>query len=64
VRLTEFHQLVRDEFGQMRGDALLVDHVLLGLGGKTAAEAIEEGREPREVWRELCAEFDVPPQRR
>ncbi len=48
----------------MRGDALLVDHVLLGLGGKTAAEAIEEGREPREVWRELCAEFDVPPQRR
>ncbi|KAF0959862.1 hypothetical protein MLGJGCBP_06997 [Rhodococcus sp. T7] len=48
----------------MRGDALLVDHVLLSLGGKTAAEAIEDGREPREVWRELCAEFDVPPQRR
>jgi hypothetical protein len=64
VRLTEFHQLVREEFGQMRGDALLVDHVLLSLGGKTAAEAIEDGREPREVWRELCVEFDVPPQRR
>lgn len=64
MRLTEFHQLVRDEFGQMRGDALLVDHVLLGLGGKTAAEAIEDGQEPREVWRELCIEFDVPPQRR
>ncbi len=48
----------------MRGDALLIDHVLLNLGGKTAAQAIEDGREPREVWRELCIEFDVPPLRR
>lgn len=64
VRLTEFHELVRDEFGQARGDSLLVDHVLPSLGGKSAAEAIEAGQEPREVWRELCAEFDVPPQRR
>ncbi|MFZ2177582.1 MAG: DUF3046 domain-containing protein [Rhodococcus sp. (in: high G+C Gram-positive bacteria)] len=63
MRLTEFHELVREEFGQVRGDALLVDHVLPGLGSKTAAEAIEEGREPREVWRELCKEFDVPPER-
>lgn len=64
VRLTEFHELVREEFGQLRGDSLLVDHVLLSLGGKTAAEAIEAGQEPREVWREMCAEFDVPPSRR
>jgi len=56
--------MVRDEFGQMHGDALLRDHVLLELGGCTAAEAIEAGREPREVWKALCEEFDVPPVRR
>ncbi|MEE2031072.1 DUF3046 domain-containing protein [Rhodococcus chondri] len=64
MRLTEFHELVRNEFGQMRGDALLHDHVLLDLDGRTAAQAIEAGQEPREVWRALCVEFDVPPVRR
>lgn len=64
VRLTEFHDLVREEFGQVRGDSLLVDHVILSLGAKTAADAIEDGIDPRVVWRALCDEFDVPPQRR
>lgn len=60
MRLTEFHELIRDEFGQVRGDSMLVDHVLTGFGGRTAAEAIEVGEEPREVWRALCRDFDVP----
>jgi hypothetical protein len=34
--------------------------VLTGLGGRTAARAIEDGIDPREVWRALCADFDVP----
>ena len=62
--MTEFHELVRTEFGQLHGDALLRDHVILSLGGMTAAEAVEAGQEPREVWRALCEEFDVPPVRR
>ncbi len=60
MRLTEFRELVEGQFGQMRGASLLVDHVLSGLGGRTAAQAIEEGIDPREVWRALCADFDVP----
>lgn len=64
VRLTEFHDLVREEFGQVRGDSLLVDHVFLSLGGRTAAAAIEDGVDPKAVWRAMCDEFDVPPQRR
>lgn len=60
MRLTEFNELVHSEFGRLNGDSLLVDHVLLSLGGRTAAQAIEDGEEPREVWRALCAEFDVP----
>ncbi len=60
VRLTEFRELVDGQFGAVRGASLLVDHVVTALGGRTAAQAIEDGVEPREVWRALCADFDVP----
>ena len=60
MRLTEFHELVTGQFGAVRGSSMLVDHVLGGFGGRTAAQAIEAGVEPREVWRALCADFDVP----
>ena len=60
MRLTQFHDLVPEQFGEVRGASLLVDHVLTALGGRTAAQAIEDGVDPREVWRALCADFDVP----
>ncbi len=60
MRLTEFRELVEVQFGAVRGSSLLVDHVLTRLGGRTATQAIEAGVEPREVWRALCADFDVP----
>jgi hypothetical protein len=44
----------------VRGSSLLVDYVLTQLGGRTAAQAIEAGVEPRDVWRALCADFGVP----
>jgi hypothetical protein len=60
VRLTEFQELVAHQFGPVRGASLLVDHVLTSLGGRTAGQAIEDGVDPRDVWRALCADFDVP----
>jgi Protein of unknown function (DUF3046) len=60
VRLTEFQELVEALFGPVRGGSLVVDHVLTQLGGRTAEQAIEDGVEPRDVWRALCADFDVP----
>ncbi|MFR9751777.1 DUF3046 domain-containing protein [Nocardia sp. 004] len=60
MRLTEFHELLHTEFGVVRGDALLTDHVIPALGGRTGSAAIAAGVDPREVWRALCAEFDVP----
>ncbi|MCV7193456.1 DUF3046 domain-containing protein [Mycolicibacterium brumae] len=60
MRLTEFHELVTGRFGAARGASMLVDHVLSSVGGRTAAQAIEDGVEPRDVWRALCADFDVP----
>jgi hypothetical protein len=60
VRLTEFNERVLLRFGAAYGPSVLADHVLTDLEGRTAAEAIEEGVEPREVWRALCVDFDVP----
>jgi hypothetical protein len=59
VRLTEFNERVVLRFGAVYGASVLVDHVLTGQG-RTAAQAIEEGVEPRDVWRALCVDFDVP----
>ncbi|PRC47859.1 DUF3046 domain-containing protein [Mycobacterium sp. ITM-2017-0098] len=60
MRLTEFQELVKGQFGAVRASSMLVDHVLTALGGRTAEQAIEEGVDPRDVWRALCADFDVP----
>ncbi len=60
MRLSEFRELVDAEFGTVPATSLLVDHVLTELGGRTAAQAIEDGTPPREVWRALCRDFDVP----
>jgi hypothetical protein len=60
VRLTEFNELVEGQFGSVRGASMLVDHVLMGLAGRTPTQAIEDGVDPRDVWRALCADFDVP----
>jgi hypothetical protein len=60
MRLTEFNELVARQFGAAYGASVLADHVLTNLGGRTAAQAIEDGFDPREVWRALCVDFDVP----
>ncbi|WP_026917732.1 DUF3046 domain-containing protein [Gordonia shandongensis] len=60
MRLTEFAERTGDEFGRRRADALLADFVLVELDGRTGAEAIEAGVDPRDVWLALCREFDVP----
>jgi len=60
VRRTEFSELVERQFGAVRASSMLVDHVLSDLGGRTAVQTIEEGIDPRDVWRALCSDFDVP----
>lgn len=63
MRLTEFHQLVRDEFGEERAQWIIQSQVLPE-SDKTAAELIESGVDPRRVWHGLCDAFDVPEERR
>ena len=60
VRMTDFQERIENQFGRIRGDSMLIDHVMLALGGRTGAQAIEAGVDPKVVWRALCEEFDVP----
>jgi hypothetical protein len=63
MRRSEFDRAVRDEFGA-QGSALLADLVLAEVGDRTATQALEAGIPAREVWLALCAETDVPLERR
>lgn len=62
MRRSEFHRAVDAEF-HGRGDSLVEDLVLSTLS-QTAAQALEAGVPPREIWLALCAETDVPLERR
>jgi hypothetical protein len=63
MRRSEFDRAVAEEFGP-KGGALTTDLFLSALGDRTAAQALKAGVTPREVWLALCAETDVPPERR
>ena len=63
MRRSEFDRAVADEFGP-QASTLIVDLVLSQVGDRTAAQALEAGIPPREVWLALCAETDVPLERR
>lgn len=62
MRRTEFDRLIAGEFGKSYGSWIVESHVLSRLG-KTAAEAIEDGVDPRTAWWELCRDFEIPEER-
>jgi len=64
MRMSEFWRLAEDEFGAAYARSLARDHVLGALGNRTPLDALESGTGPREVWLALCADLDVPPERR
>ncbi|WP_333619834.1 DUF3046 domain-containing protein [Dietzia sp.] len=60
MTLSDFNALTHEVFGAARAEHLVRSHVLTDLGGRTAAQAIDQGEEPKDVWLALSAEFDVP----
>ncbi|GAA1609979.1 DUF3046 domain-containing protein [Leucobacter chromiireducens] len=63
MKLSEFRRACAEEFGADYAGVLIRDHWLAALGG-TPAEALERGVAAREVWDALCADLQVPPERR
>lgn len=64
MRSSEFWELVDEEFGRAHGRTLVRDQVLLGLGNRTAEQAMDAGEAYRDVWFALCEAMDVPAERR
>ncbi|MCG8655692.1 DUF3046 domain-containing protein [Yimella sp. NH-Cas1] len=63
MRMSEFWQMVEEEFGDGYGRVLVDSHVLGELGYRTGADALADGTHPKHVWRALCIEMDVPKER-
>ena len=64
MRLSDFWRLMDDEFGTAYSRVLAADLVLGSLGGRTAAEALKGGIEPKAVWLAVCDVQDIPAERR
>lgn len=63
MRMSEFQRACADEFGADYSHVLIRDHWLAVFGG-TAQEALSRGVAARDVWQALCAELEVPHERR
>ncbi|WP_030175789.1 DUF3046 domain-containing protein [Spirillospora albida] len=61
MRLTDFWDRMRRQFGERYAESVAKDYVLAELGGRTVEQALADGKAPKEVWRAVVATFDVPP---
>ena len=60
VRLTEFWYRMRTQFGDAYAQSVAKDFVLDQLGGRTVERALEDGMDPKIVWRAIAETFKVP----
>ena len=64
VRLTEFWERMREQFGDVYAESLAKDYVLSNLGERTVNKALADGEDAKVVWRAVCETFNVPESRR
>lgn len=62
MRLSQFNELMVDEFGQLQADALISD-LVLGEFDATAAQLLARGEDPRPIWLAICRIQQVPKER-
>jgi Protein of unknown function (DUF3046) len=62
--MSEFWELVDEEFGRSHSRVLVRDHVIRSLRDRTPQAALDDGTDPREVWMALCDDLEVPEGRR
>lgn len=63
MRLSQFKDLVLDEFGREYAAVIARDLVLGEFSDKTADQALAAGEDPRDVWLAICAAAGVPKHR-
>jgi Protein of unknown function (DUF3046) len=60
VRLTEFWVRMDRRFGTSYARSYAADQVLSSLGGRTVAQALDEGDDVKQVWRAVCDATQAP----
>jgi hypothetical protein len=60
VRLTEFWERMRAQFGETYAESVAKDYVLSTLGGRTVNKALADGEDAKVVWRAVSETFNVP----
>jgi hypothetical protein len=60
VKLTEFWDRMREQFGDGYAESVAKDQVLAALGGRTVNQALADGEDAKTVWRAVCETFEVP----
>lgn len=63
MKLSQFQELVRDEFGKEFAQVLISDTRLTELFDKTAKELIAQGEDPKDIWLAICSSQGVPKER-
>ena len=64
MRLTEFWERMREQFGDVYAESVAKDYVLSNLGGRTVNQALADGEDAKVVWRAVCDAFNVPESKR
>ncbi|HEX3713970.1 MAG TPA: DUF3046 domain-containing protein [Trebonia sp.] len=60
MRLTEFWERMREQFGDAYAESVAKDYVLTVLGGRTVNKALADGEDVKKVWRAVSETFNVP----
>lgn len=60
VRLTEFWEQMRGQFGEAYAESVAQDYVIGSLGGRTVNQALADGEDTKVVWRAVCDAFHIP----
>lgn len=63
MKLSQFHSLLRDEFGDGLAAVLLSDTRLTEFADLTPSQLLDAGEEPRIVWLAICRSQGVPKER-
>jgi Protein of unknown function (DUF3046) len=60
VKLTEFWDRMREQFGDVYAESVAKDQVLAALGDRTVNQALADGEDAKTVWRAVVETFEVP----
>ena len=64
MRHTEFWERMEAALGQAYARSWAQQHVMSDLDGRTAAEALDAGVPPKQVWAAVWRALDLPPSER